>query len=91
MERNPGNAAWRGSRRRCQDLEGDFPKSPAPIGRSVSPRDLSEPTKTIRRFGTANRVALAGSPTGIPLSRKVGRLSGRDFVIPVQESERNRS
>ena len=56
--------------------DGTFPNPMRRSQRSVSPRDLSEPTKTIQRFGTANRMMpLRAIVTGIPLSRKVGRLS----------------
>ena len=81
MERNPGNAAWRGSRRRCQDSQMGLSQIPCadrsvPFLRGTSLTNKDNPTL---RNDCQSGWPLRAVPTGIPLSRKVGRLSGRDF------------
>jgi len=94
MERNPGNAAWRGSRRRCQDSQMGLSQIPCadrsvPFLRGTS---LSQQRQSNASERLPIGLALAGSSDGNPFEQKGGSPERAGFlVIPVQESERNRS
>src|SRR5260370_36137694 len=73
MERNPGNAAWLGSRRRCQDSQMGLSQIPCadrsvPFLRGTSLTNTDNPTLR----NDCNRVGPCGQSDGNPFEQEGG-------------------